>query len=622
MNLKLDRLPRIDFVAIRRIARHFGKHLKPHRGRLISSGAAKIGATIIALALPIPLKIVFDYLLLPTQQATGSGLLSFLTSWDPTSILALAAGSFLVLVTARGMLDYTSNVLSKIVATEFVAEIRLHLFSHVQRLPQAYHDYRETGDLMTRLTGDISLLQDLLITSFVTLASELFLIVGMMALMFWLDWQLALIILALMPLFLLAALRFSGRVKTMARKQREVYGKVVASVQESLAGISHVKTYALENKRERFVARSVDRDVRANVKTARLTENYTRIVELITAVGTCLVLWFGVKKVMGGSITAGDLLVFLTYLRSIYRPLRHVATLSGQISKATVRGEKIMELLEMTPEDLDSQVGISAQRIKGEISFRDVSFHYRAGQPVLKNVNCRIPANKTTVILGHTGAGKSTIAKLILRLYEPTTGYLRLDDKDIREYRVRSLRKRITPLAQDTFLFRMTIGENIGFANSKATQDEIEQAARTAGLEELILGLPQGYDTLVGEGGLTLSGGQRQRLSFARAILRQSPIMIFDEPATGLDVHSEAKAKEVLKELRPDRTIIIITHRLHYLDLADWVIYLRDGSVAEEGEFADLMNRRGDFASFVGQDRSEVNAEEVSESKKGTEAKS
>lgn len=604
MRIKFESLPRIDLTSIRRIARHFGVFLRPHRIRLFSSGLTKIGSTILALTLPIPLKIVFDYLLIPRHASDG--FFAFLTNWDPTAVLALAAGSFLLLVALRGMLDYISNVQSKIVATEFVADIRLHLFSHVQRLPLSYHDYRETGDLMTRLTGDISLLQDLLVTSFVTLLSEALLIIGMLALMFWLDWQLAAIILGLMPLFLAAAIRFGGRAKTLARKQREVYGKVVASVQESLAGISHVKTYALENKRERQVARSVDRDVKANVKSTKLTENYTRVVELITAIGTCLVLWFGVKKVMAGAITAGDLIVFLTYLRSIYRPLRHVATLSAQISKATVRGEKIMELLEMNPEVLENETSISAKNIKGEFTFENVNFQYKPDRPVLKNLSCRIPAGKTTFILGHTGAGKSTIAKLLLRLYEPTSGRLCLDGRDIHDYKVRSLRKRITPLAQDTFLFRMTIGENIGFAHSDATQEQIETAAKIAGLHEFINRLPQGYDTLVGEGGLTISGGQRQRLSFARAVLRQSPVMIFDEPATGLDVHAEAKTKDVLNTMRPGRTVIIITHRLHFLDLADWIIYLKDGKVVEEGEKQDLLSSTGEFSRFVGSAREET----------------
>lgn len=596
MRIMFEGLPRIRLSAIRRISHHFGGHLRRHRWRLGLSGLTKIGATLMALAQPLPLKIVFDYILIPV---TSAGFLSFLADWNWTETLALAAGLLLVFVAIRGMLDYISNVSSKIVATEFVADVRLALFSHVQRLPQSYHDYRETGDLMTRLTGDISLLQDLLVTTLVTLVSEVLLIIGMLALMFLIDWQLALLILALMPLFLIVAVRFGGRVKSLARKQREVYGKVVASVQESLAGISHVKTYALENRRERFVARAADRDVRANVRTARLTENYARVVEIITAVGTCLVLWFGVRKVMVGTITAGDLIIFLTYLRGIYRPLKRVAELSGQIAKATVRGEKIMELLEIQPEVLENEEGISARGIKGDIQFENVNFHYVNDRPVLKNLNCRIPAGKTTLIIGATGAGKSTIAKMILRLYEPSSGRLCLDGRDIREYKVRSLRKRITPLAQDTFLFRMTIGENIGFADSKATSEDIVRAAQLAGLDEFIQRLPDGYDTLVGEGGLTLSGGQRQRLSFARAILRQSPVMLFDEPATGLDVHSEAKAKDVLSQLRERRTVVIITHRLHFLNLADWVIYLKDGQAAEEGAPADLMKQRGEFFHFV-----------------------
>ncbi|MFQ5510614.1 MAG: ABC transporter ATP-binding protein [Candidatus Krumholzibacteriia bacterium] len=568
-----------------------------------------LGVSLMTLLRPWPLKMVFDYILLPGRGSSQTGPLSRLAGWDPMTILAVAAGSVLALAVIKGLLTYSHSVLSKIVGHRLVADVRLRLFSHVQRLPQSYHDYRETGELMTRMTGDITLLQDLLVSTIITLGSHVVLIAGMLAVMFWLDWQLGLVALLVLPFFTVAAFRFSGQIKTSARRQREMYGKIVASVQESFAGIAQVKSFGQEKSREKLIGRSMGRDVKANVKTTRLAANYSRVVELINAVGTCLVLWLGVKKALAGLITPGDLLIFLAYLRGIYRPLQSVARLSTRVAKATVRGEKIMEIFDMVTEVQDPADAVSAAGVRGDIRFERVRFSYVDGRPVLDELSCRIPQGKTTLIIGETGAGKSTIAKLILRLYEPESGTVYLDDRDIAQYRIKSLRKRITPLTQETFLFRATIGENIAFGKRHATQQEIKEAAHLAGANEFIESLPEGYDTLVGESGLTLSGGQRQRISFARAALRKSPMMIFDEPATGLDVHAEREAKEVLKVLSEDRTLVIITHRLHFLEQADWVIFVRDGRAEQEGDPEDLIAHKGEFFEFVTRARGEAEVE-------------
>ncbi len=598
MRLK-SRLTPVDFGSIRRIFGHFGQHLAPHRGRLTGSALLLLAAAVVTLAQPWPLKIVFDYALLPPAGSKAPAAWSILGDLSPLTLIVLAATLVLALATLRGALQYSESILTKTVGHRVVAQIRLQLFSHIQRLPQSYHDYRETGELMTRLTGDIGLLEELLTTTVITVASQCLLILGMFVIMLTIDWQLALLTAAVAPLFLLAAFRYSPRIRQSARQQRETYGKIVASVQESLAGISQVKSYGQERHREKQISKSMDKDVKANVRTTRLAATYARIVDIIMAVGTALVLWLGARKVLSGALSAGDLLVFLAYVRGIYRPVQDIARLSTKVVKATVRGEKIIEILELEPEVSDRPGSVSAEHIQGEIRFDQVQFAYVQGHPVLTDFSCRIPRHQTTLVIGHTGAGKSTLAKLILRLYDPQEGTILLDGHDIRGYRIHSLRKRITPLAQDTFLFRATIEENIGFGRRHATPDEIREAAIRASAHDFIEKLPRGYQTLVGEGGLTLSGGQRQRISFARAALRQSPVMIFDEPATGLDPRSERAAKDALSEFRRDRTMIIITHRLHFLDLADHVILLANGRVLEEGTPEDLRANGKFFAEFV-----------------------
>lgn len=592
------RLTKLEFTTLRKIFSHFGIHLRKYWKQLALSIMSLMGVALVTLAGPWPLKVVFDFLIVPKYGSSRSSFLEPLRDLEPTVILAIAAGAILILAVLKGLFNYSQAVLTKTVGLKLVAAIRVQLFAHVQRLPQSYHDYRETGELMARMTGDISLLQDLLVSSVITIFSRLILLVSMLSILLWLDWQLALIAIGLLPFFILAAFRFSGKIKRSARKQREAYGRIVATVQETFSGIIQVKSYAQENRRTRLIGKSVARDTSANVKTARLTANYARIVELINAVGICLVLWFGAIKALEGQISAGDLLIFMAYLRGIFRPIKDIARLTGRVAKATVRGEKIIELLELKPEVEDSDLGLSARDIQGDIRFENINFSYVSGWHVLHDFSCLIPKHKTTLVIGPTGAGKSTLAKLLLRLYKPSHGSIFIDDRKIEEYKIRSLRKRIAPLAQETFLFRTTVAENIAFTNKKASRDEVERAARLSGAHEFICLLPDGYDTLVGEGGLTLSGGQRQLISFARAALKQSPIMIFDEPATGLDSYAESETLRVLETLKNKRTLMIITHRLHFLKLADWVVFIRDGRMVEQGTLDDLMAAQGDFYDF------------------------
>jgi len=587
-------LPKIKPSAIRRLFSRFSGELRPHRTRLGVSAAALLAESLITLLQPWPIKMVFDRILVPTGTGTGG--------WSTGAVLAAAASAVLILAAVKGLLSYLHVVQSKVVGHRLVADVRLRVFSHVQRLPLSYHDYRETGELMTRLTGDISLLQDLLVTVMVTLSSRIVIIVGMLTVMFWLDPPLAFIALGIVPFFILAAFRFTGRIRTSARKQREAYGRIVSSAQESLAGIAQIKGFAQEKVREKLIGRSSSRDVKANVKTAKLTAYYSRSVEVISALGTCLVLWFGTRRALEGTIKPGDLLVFLAYLRSMHKPLLGVARETSRISKSIVRGEKILEILDMEAEVADEAGAVSAQDLRGDIRFENVDFSYVPGTSVMERFRCRILAGRTTVVLGATGAGKSTLAKLLLCLYRPTAGRILVDGREIQEYRIRSLRKRMTPLLQEAFLFRMSIAENIAFGSKNPDHEAIVAAARLANAEEFINRLPDGYDTEVGEGGATLSGGQRQRLGIARAVLRNSPVMIFDEPTTGLDINAERVAKEALAEIRRDRTLLVITHRLHFLDLADWVVFVQNGTVLDEGPPAELQQRCAAYRAFVQHD--------------------
>ncbi len=376
---------------------------------------------------------------------------------------------------------------------------------------------------------------------------------------------------------------------------------MVASVQESLAGISQTKGFGREKEREKIVGKSLGRDAKANLRTTKLSASYTRVVELITALGSAIALFAGVLLTLEGKLTPGDLIVFLSYLRGVYRPIQGIARMTTKIAKATTRAEKILEIFDLEPEVRDVAGAKTARGVTGAFEFKNVSFTYINRKQALDNFSCHIPAGQTTLLVGPNGAGKSTVAKLVLRLYQPTSGALTLDGQDISAFQIRSLRKRMTPLTQDTFLFRTSIYDNIAFSKSHPTEEEVYAAAKKVGADTFIRELPDGYQTLVGEGGVTLSGGQRQLLSFARASLRDTPIMILDEPAGGLDIQIERDVLSAIKRLQKGRTFIIITHRLSYLDLADHIVFMRGGTTIEEGSLAALTERNGEFAKYISQ---------------------
>lgn len=604
------RLPKVNLRGLRKVVSHFGGHLKPYKTKLLLSMLAILGASSMILLRPWPLKLVIDYLLSAKRGASSGSFLAPLSNWPPLFVILLAAGGVLAIAAINSFLEYSRDLLTKTVGHGLTASIRLQLFGHIQRLPQSYHDYRETGELITTLTGDISLLQDLLTETFINLVSQLVLIIGMLVIVFFIDWQLALLIVAVMPLFIFAAFSFSRKIKKAAGKQREKFGKMVTSMEETLVGIGQVKAFAQEKERDKLIGKSVSRDFKAGMKTTRLAASYARVVELVTAVGTGLVLFVGALKALNGAISPGDLIIFVSYLRGIYRPIRTISRLSARIAKAVVRGEKIVEILEIEPEVMDREGAIPAPKIRGRIKFENVNFAYVGDNYVLRDLSCHIPRTKTTVLIGPTGAGKSTIAKLLLRLYEPSDGVIYLDRRNISDYEIQSLRKRITSLTQEVFLFRTTLKDNIAFGKRHATMEEIKQAARLVGADRFIEKFPDGYETEVGEGGLTLSGGQRQRVSFARAALRNSPMMIFDEPVTGLDIHAEKIVKEALRALKLGRTLLVITHRLNFLDLADWTVFIRDGRLVEEGDPMELLNKKGEFCKFVAREVDRTGYEE------------
>jgi ATP-binding cassette subfamily B protein len=416
--------------------------------------------------------------------------------------------------------------------------------------------------------------------------------------MFWMNWQLALVALLAFPLVSLSMLRFTGRIQDVARKQRRREGALAATATESIGAIKVVQAFSLEKTLERAFSRQSKKSLREGVRGKRLAARLERTVDVLIATGTALVLWYGAWLAVSGALSAGDLVVFLNYLKRAFRPMRDLAKYSGRIAKATAAGERVLDVFETVPEIRDLPGAVCAPPFRGAVRFEDVSFAYEPAQLVLQDVSFEVWPGQHVALVGPSGGGKSTLASLLLRLYDPVQGRILIDKRDIREYTLASLRAQISIVLQESILFAVSVRDNIAYGSPDATDEEIEAAARLANARDFIQALPEGYDTILGERGETLSGGERQRIAIARAAVRQAPIVILDEPATGLDKENERAVSEALERLTRERITFLIAHDLRTAQQADLILYLEKGRIVERGAHAELMRCGGRYGAM------------------------
>jgi ATP-binding cassette subfamily B protein len=414
----------------------------------------------------------------------------------------------------------------------------------------------------------------------------------------WLNLQLSLIAVVIFPLFLITTATMSKRIHQVAKKQRKREGVMATTAAEAIGAIKVVQALSLQSMLEKTFAKQNQKSLNESAQTQKLRAGQERTVEVLVAVATAFVLWRGVQLVMQGSITPGDLLVFITYLKVAFKPMRQLAKYIGQIAKAIASGERIVDLLEIVPEVRDSKWAYAAHSFEGMVEFRGVSFAYENQANTLNNISLTVLPGTTVALVGASGGGKSTLASLLLRLYDPIEGQVLIDGHDIREYTLDSLRKQISIVLQDSILFATTIKDNIAYGCVDATEEQIIAAARLANAHDFIMKLPQGYDTVVGERGATLSGGQRQRIAIARAAVRNSAIVILDEPTTGLDSKNESEVDRALARLIRGKTAFWISHNLRATQTADLIVYIEGGKVLEQGTHHQLMNLGGHYAAL------------------------
>jgi len=575
--------------------------LRPHRKELVLATLAALGDGIAGLLGPVPLKVVLDNIL--DKKPPGSWLQKFILSVAGTDKLAavkFAAAAVMAIAIFGALCAYAEKLLSTTVGQWVMHDLRQRLYFHIQRLSLAYHDQKRTGDLVSTVTSDIDSIQSFISSNLLDSLINVVTLAGMIAVMFWINWQFTLVALSVAPLLGLVVFRYTRLIRKAAREVRKKEGEIVSVIQEVLSSMRVVKAFAREDyevhRLEEESLENVEIALRARGIKARLAP----LVEVIVAMGTALVLWFGARLVIGGSLSAGSLVLFIWYLGKMYKPMQDLSKMTDSYSKAAVGYERILAILEMDGEVRDLPGARRDGRLRGEIAFDNVSFSYEADRPILENLTFQIQAGQLAAIVGPTGAGKTTIISLISRFYDPSAGSVKIDGLDIRRYQQRSLRQQISVVLQETLLFQGSVWQNIAYGKPNASRAEILRAAELANASEFIEKMPQGYDTVVGERGVTLSGGQRQRIAIARAVIRDTPILILDEPSSGLDAESEKLVFDALDRLMKGKTAIVIAHRLSTVRSADVIFVVQDGRIVEQGKHDDLAESNGLYAELYG----------------------
>jgi subfamily B ATP-binding cassette protein MsbA len=492
-------------------------------------------------------------------------------------------------------------------------DLRLTLYHHIQRLSLSFHDQSQTGDLLGRVTSDIDAIQSFITSGLLGALINSLTLVGMVCVMFYVNWRFTLIALSVAPVLFAVVYSYTRRIKKAAREVRKKESEMVSVMQEVLSSIRVVKAFAREDYEERRLQEESLETVEMALRARSLKAKLSPFVDIIVAIGTALVLWFGARMALEGTLSAGSLIVFIFYLGKMYKPMQELSKMTDAYSKASVGYERIREVLDTDREVKDLPGSRRAPYFKGKIDLERVSFSYQPDVPVLKDVNLNIEPGQVAALVGPTGAGKTTIISLIPRFYDPTSGVLKIDGYDVRRFKQKSLRQQISLVLQETILFHGPIWNNIAYGKPGATRGEIFRAAELANAHEFIDKMPEGYNTIVGERGVTLSGGQRQRIAIARAIIRDTPILILDEPSSGLDAASEKLVFEALDRLMENRTTIVIAHRLATVRRANIIFVVKDGAIVERGTHEELLRSGGLYSELYEiQFNQQENAESVS----------
>lgn len=569
--------------------RTFLPFIRPHWRGFVPALVGVVATSLVALLKPWPLKFLIDNVLQVGQGGPRAG--------SPGTIILAIGGAVVGIALLQGLFTYLKEFFLSATSQRVAFSLRRALFDHMQRLSLGFHDRQRTGDMITRVTTDVTKVQELVTDKLlVDGISSVLQFVGMLTVMLVIDWRLGLIAAVWAPLVVLTSAYFRRRIRAEEIRVRQSEGDVTSLAQETISSIRVVKAFGREGLASRRFEEHTGEMAEGSVNVARLEARFSWATTVLSAVGLAALVVFGSYQVLAGALTAGTLVVFIQYMRDLQSPLNTLSRMWAKLARVMVRVERIVELFDEQSALVERPGAKPAPRFRGGIRFDGVSFGYDPERPVLRGVNLEIEPGEVAAIVGATGAGKSTLVSLVLRLYDPAEGAVLIDGRDVRDYKPDSVVDQIGIVLQESLLFQTTIRENIAYGRPGAAFEEIRDAARIAYCDGFIERLPRGYDTVVGERGGTLSGGQRQRIAIARAVIRDAPVLILDEPTAGLDAESEEIVVRALGRLMGGRTTLMIAHKLSTVSRADRICVLEGGAIVEEGTHGELMARGGAYA--------------------------
>ncbi|MFQ6025988.1 MAG: ABC transporter ATP-binding protein [Dehalococcoidia bacterium] len=562
--------------------------------------------TLVALLEPWPLKLILDHVILDLPVPGYLAPLMNPLIDHKMTLLYILIGALITITILGGICHYLLRVAIAMAALNMITAIRFDIFQHIQRLSFSFHDRRSVGDLIARMTSDVRLMRRAIIRIPMQILGDALIVIGVLIVLFFLDWQLTVIGLCVLPALALATRIYQAPMKAAVRRQRQQEGTLTNIMSETLQAIRVVQGFTGEDRTLRRFGNQNRRVARQGARVARLESKFNLAAQLILAIALSFIIFVAVRRILAGALTPGDLLVFIFYLQHFFRPFRRISRMGQTIARSTAAGERLIEAMNYPRFVEDQPDAVKVGRPAGEITFEGLTFayyHFRRQawhNPVLKDINLTIRPGERIAIVGPTGAGKSTLASLIPRFYDPIQGRVCVDGQDVRSLTLNSLRSHVSFVFQEPILFASSIKENIAYGKPDATEYEIQAAAQASGIHEIIMGLEQGYSTVVGERGGTLSGGQRMCISIARAMIKDAPIVIMDEPTLGLDVESNTLVTEALHNLTEGRTVVMISHNMKTVRDADRIIVLQNGRIVEDGNHHSLLASRGTYYELVG----------------------
>jgi subfamily B ATP-binding cassette protein MsbA len=553
------------------------QYLRPYIPKTLMAVACMILATSASLYVPWIVRDVIDGVLVNKDKA----LLNVITI------------GIVVVFALRGFFVYGQSYLMAFISQKVVIDLREHLFRHFQRLSVSYFDRSQTGKVLSYMTNDVGVLQGALAQNVIELASESLALVGSLIAMFYLHWQLALLTLITVPLVAEAMKIFGVKLRRASGTMQQRAAEITSVLQEMIVSIRLIRLFVREDYEIGRFNRENENNFNAQMKAAQLSATLTPVVEFLAAFAVTVIVWYGGNEVINGNLTSGSLIAFLVYAVNISNPVKRLGNVYGSIQRAVAAADRVFEVLDTLPEVQDAPDAKPLPPVEGRVTFEDVTFEYRSGEPALRNMSIDVAPGQVLAIVGPSGAGKSTIANLIPRFYDPQAGRICIDGVNIRDVTVASLREQLAMVPQDTILFSASIYENILYGRLDATREEVTAAAQASNAHNFIMQLPDGYETQIGERGCQLSGGQRQRIAIARAILKNPRILILDEATSALDAESERLVQDALDKLMVGRTTFVIAHRLSTIQRADRILVLEKGRMVECGTHADLLDAGG-----------------------------